>query len=395
VNIAVIGAGISGLGAAYVLSRVHTVRLFERESRLGGHAHTHTVSVGDRTWVVDTGFLVYNERTYPNFTRLLSQLGVQGQPSDMSFSVRCRRCRLEYASPTLRTLFAQPWRVADPRHLRLLLDITRFFGNARVFLASDRGLEVPLGTFLDEGAYGDGFARHFLLPMTGAIWSASFDDMRAFPAHTILRFLDNHGLLSRTGAPRWHTIAGGSHSYVRAIAARLGPSVLSGEPVALIRRPETGAEITTASGRRERFDKVVIATHADEALRLLADPSPRERELLGAFRYSRNRTVLHTDATALPVRRAAWASWNCDLRDCRDTRTPVSLTYHVNRLQGITGGPEFCVTLNGSVPAQGTVLAEMDYTHPIVDGAAVAAQPALAALNGERHTYYCGAHLRY
>jgi predicted NAD/FAD-binding protein len=162
-----------------------------------------------------------------------------------------------------------------------------------------------------------------------------------------------------------------------------------------VHRTEAGAEVATAAGRRERFDKVVIATHADEALRLLADPSPRERELLGAFRYSRNRTVLHTDATALPVRRTAWASWNCDLRDCRDTRTPVSLTYHVNRLQGITGAPEFCVTLNGSEPAAGTTLAEMDYAHPILDGAAVAAQPGIAALNGERHTYYCGAHLRF
>jgi predicted NAD/FAD-binding protein len=395
VNIALIGAGISGLGAAYLLSRSHSVRLFEREPRLGGHAHTHTVTVDGRTWVVDTGFLVYNERTYPNFIRLLSQLGVQGTPSDMSFSVRCRRCGLEYASPSLRTLFAQPWRVADPRHLRLLLDITRFFRDARAFLGSGRGPDVPLGTFLDEGGYGGGLGRHFLLPMTGAIWSASFDDMRAFPARTLLQFLDNHGLLARRGAPRWYTIAGGSHTYVRAIASRLGPAVVSGEPVTAVHRTEAGAEVATAAGRRERFDKVVIATHADEALRLLADPSPRERELLGAFRYSRNRTVLHTDATALPVRRTAWASWNCDLRDCRDPRTPVSLTYHVNRLQGITGAPEFCVTLNGPEPAAGTTLAEMDYAHPILDGAAVAAQPGIAALNGERHTYYCGAHLRF
>jgi predicted NAD/FAD-binding protein len=219
--------------------------------------------------------------------------------------------------------------------------------------------------------------------------------MRAFPARTILQFLDNHGLLARTGAPRWYTVAGGSHTYVHAIANRLGPAVLRGDPVTGVRRAETGVHVMTAGGRRERFDKVVIATHADEALRLLADPSPRERELLGAFRYSRNRTVLHTDPAAMPTRRAAWASWNCDLRDCRDAATPASLTYHVNRLQGITGGPEFCVTLNGPAPAAGTTLAQMDYAHPILDAAAVAAQPGLAALNGERHTYYCGAHLRY
>jgi predicted NAD/FAD-binding protein len=371
------------------------VRLFEKESRLGGHAHTHTVTVDGRAWVVDSGFLVYNERTYPNFIALLGQLGVEGQPSDMSFSVRCRRCGLEYASPTLRTLFAQPWRAADPRHLRLLLDITRFFRDGRAFLAGGRGADVSLGTFLDEGGYGDGLARHFLLPMTGAIWSASFDDMRAFPASTILRFLDNHGLLARRGAPRWYTIAGGSQTYVRAIANRLGPAVVAGAPVTAVRREAAGVEVTTAAGRVERFDKVVIATHADEALRLLSDPSSRERELLGAFRYSRNHTVLHTDARALPSRRAAWASWNCDLRDCRDTATPVSLTYHVNRLQSLTGGPEFCVTLNGPAPAAGTVLGEMDYAHPILDAAAVAAQAGVAALNGDRHTYYCGAHLRY
>jgi predicted NAD/FAD-binding protein len=219
--------------------------------------------------------------------------------------------------------------------------------------------------------------------------------MRAFPASTILRFLDNHGLLARSGAPRWYTIAGGSHTYVRAIASRLGPAAVAGAPVTAVRREATGVEVTTAAGRVEQFDKVVIATHADEALRLLSDPSPRERELLGAFRYSRNRTVLHTDARALPSRRTAWASWNCDLRDCRDTATPVSLTYHVNRLQGLGGGPEFCVTLNGAAPAAGTVLAEMDYAHPILDAAAVAAQAGVAALNGDRHTYYCGAHLRY
>jgi len=395
VRIAVIGAGISGLGAALLLAREHDVTLFEREPRLGGHAHSHDVSVGGRAWRLDTGFLVFNERTYPNFIRLLDQLGVAAQPSDMSFSVRCHRCGLEYCSRNLATLFAQPWRLADPGHLRLLADILRFFRRARAFLAGRRGLEVTLGEFVEEGRYGPGLAPHFVLPMTGAIWSASYEDMRAFPARSILHFLDNHGLLAPSGAPPWFTLRGTSRSYVDAIARRLEGRVRAGVPVANVRRDETGVDVALASGDTARFDQVVVATHADQALALLADPSDAERDLLGRFRYSVNRTLLHTDATALPTRRAAWASWNCEIDDCRDHSAPASLTYHVNRLQSVTGGPEFCVSLNRRRPVAGPVLAEMHYTHPILDRRAVEAQPAVQALNGTRRTFYCGAHLRY
>jgi len=394
VRIAVIGAGISGLGAALVLSRQHDVTLFEREARLGGHAHTHDVSVAGRAYRLDTGFLVFNERTYPNFLRLLAQLGVLGQRSDMCFSVRCHRCRLEFSSRNLRSLFAQPWRAADPRHLRLLFDVLRFFGNARRFLASSRGYDVGLGEFLDEGRYGSWLARHFVLPMTGAIWSASHANMRAFPARSILQFLEHHGLLAASGAPPWFTVAGGSRTYVDAIASRLEGRVRAGVPVTRIARDDQGVEVTVGESERLRFDRVVLATHADQALRLLADPSDRERELLGRFRYSANTTVLHTDRTSLPRQRAAWASWNCELADCRREDLPASLTYHLNRLQALPDGPEFCVSLNRP-PVGGEVLAEMHYTHPILDRGAVEAQSAVEAMNGTRHTFYCGAHLRH
>ncbi len=394
VRVAVVGAGISGLGAAYLLSSAHQVDVFEREPRLGGHAHTHNLEIDGRHLSLDTGFLVYNTRTYPHFTRLLDHLGVQTTWSDMSFSVRCRRCALEYGSRHVGALFAQRRRLVDPAHWRLLLGMLRFFRAGRAFLAGGAPAATSLGAFLDEAGIDTAVVRHFVLPMTGAIWSASFEDMRSFPARSILQFLDNHGLLTSNGAPRWRTIAGGSQHYVRALADRVSGHIREGQPVAAIHRDVAGASLTLRSGEVLRYDKVVLATHADEALALLADPSDDERDLLSRFRYSVNATVLHTDAGVLPRRRAAWASWNCDLEDCEDARTPVSMTYHLNRLQSVTGPPEFCVTLNGARPIRG-VLATMSYAHPILDRAAVEAQPQVMALSGTRHTYYCGAHLRH
>jgi predicted NAD/FAD-binding protein len=394
-RIAVVGGGIAGLGSAYLLSRGHEVHLFEREPRLGGHAHTHVLEHEGRTWTLDTGFLVFNERTYPNFIRLMGQLGVERQASDMSFGVRCRRCGLEYSTRTLASLFAQRRRALDPGHLRMLADIMRFFRSARAFLDSPRGHDVTLGEFIDEGGYGTGLARHFLLPLTGAVWSASYDEMREAPARTMLHFMDNHGMLSATDNPQWFTVRGGSHAYVKAIAARLGPALRTGRPAARVTRHADGVEVTLADGETRRFDKVVLATHADEALAMLADPSAEESRLLGSFRYSHNRTVLHTDADAMPASREAWASWNSDIEDCTAAGAPVSVTYHLNRLQSLPGDVPFCVSLNRARPIRGTVLASMDYTHPILDRAATAAQAGVAALNGTRHTFYAGAHLRY
>ncbi len=394
VHIAVVGAGISGLSAAYFLARAHTVTLFEASSRLGGHAHTHDVEIGGRRFPVDTGFMVFNDRTYPHFVRLLAELGVASRASDMSFSVRCRRCELEYSSVGADGLFAQRARLLSAAHWRLLRDIQRFFRLGRRALASG-GETRPLGQFLDEAGFGDELARHFVLPMGGAIWSASTADMRAFPAASYLRFMENHGLLAATGQPQWRTVLGGSRSYVDAVAAQLGSTVRAGTAVRAVARHERGVTITCADGAITDHDAVVLATHADQALALLADASPQERDALARFRYSINDTFLHSDERLLPTEPYARASWNCDLDDCRDQRSPVSVTYDLNRLQGHRPGRPLLCSLNPIEPVAGEVFARMTYRHPVLDGPAIEGQALIGRLNGERRTWYCGAHLRY
>lgn len=393
-RIAVIGAGVSGLTAAWTLAPRHDILLFEREPRLGGHAHTHDVRVDGRMVPVDTGFMVFNERTYPHFVRMLEALGVASRPSDMSFSVRCDRCDIEYSSVGLRGLFAQPRKAVTAPNLAMLIDVLRFFRSGRAALADGSAATQSLGAFLDAHRFGEALIRHFVLPMGGAIWSASSRTMRDFPAASYLRFLENHGLLAASGQPVWRTIVGGSRRYVERIAARLGDGARVAAPVTRVTRTAHGAIVDAAGVGPVAVDAVVIATHADEALALLGDASPDERAALGAFRYSVNPTVLHGDARWLPATPAARASWNVRMPDCRDEHRPVTVTYDLARLQGLDGaGPMLC-TLNGD-DIGAPVHARMTYAHPILDGAAIAAQPRVAALNGTRHTYFCGAHLRY
>ena len=393
-RIAVIGGGVAGLTAAWRLSERHDVLLFEREPRLGGHAHTHDVTVGGRVVPVDTGFMVFNERTYPRFIEMLAALGVESRPSDMSFSVRCGRCEIEYSSAGLRGLFARPRRAFTTPHLSMLADVPRFFRTGRAALADGSAARHTLGSFLEAHRFGEPLVRHFVLPMGGAIWSASSATMRAFPAASYLRFLENHGLLAVSGQPVWRTIVGGSRAYVSRIAAALGDGVRVGRPVTAVARTDHGALVTPAGLDPVAVDAVVVATHADEALSLLTDASAEEQAALGAFRYSVNPTVLHGDDRQLPATPAARASWNVAIADCRDEGRPVAITYDLARLQGLEGaGPMLC-TLNGE-DIGAPIYAQMRYTHPILDGAALAAQPRVAALNGQRRTYYCGAHLRY
>jgi len=385
---------VSGLSAAFVLAQAHDVTIFEKDSRLGGHAHTHDITLDGRTWPVDTGFMVFNPGTYPQFIRLLERLGISSRASDMSFSVRCRRCRVEFSSVGLRGLFAQRSRIASPSHWRMLADVLRFFRQGRHALQDGSADRLTLGEFLHRGALGSGLIRHFVLPMGGAIWSAPGADIRKFPAVSFLRFLDNHGLLRSGGQPVWRTIVGGSVRYVTALAARLGGGVRVSTPVRAVVRDDTGVTIASAAGTAYRFDRVVIATHANEALALLGDPSRDEQAALSKFRYSINDTWLHSDDTTLPAAPAARAAWNCELADCREEGSAVAVTYDLNRLQGHRPGRPLLCSLNPLTPIRGVPLARMTYEHPVLDGAAFEGQAAIARLNGARHTFYCGAHLR-
>lgn len=392
-KIAVVGSGVAGLSAAFLLGGRHDVTLFEADDRFGGHAHSHEVSHAGDSVVLDSGFIVFNERTYPSLIKLFRQIGVRSRPSDMSFGVRCRRCRIEYSSRGMAGLFATPSLRVDPRHYRLLLDIARFGRLGRAFLATAVE-DLPFREFLRRGGFSATFARHFILPMAGAVWSAPFGRVLDFDTTSFLRFFDNHGWLTLNGAPRWLTVEGGSREYVSRLVSHLGPRARKSAPVASVTRTPQGVLVRLARETRVAvYDHVVLACHADQAKRLLTSPSPAESEALAAFTYSENRTFLHADRSALPERRTAWASWNCDVADCRDEAAPVSLTYHLNRLQALESASQYCVTLNPASAPQSPVFAEMVYTHPVLDRAAIRAQSRLRALSGHDRIHFAGAHM--
>lgn len=394
-RVVVIGSGIAGLATAWLLAPRHEVHVRERSARLGGHTHTVTVTRPDGGSVgIDTGFVVYNEPTYPLLTRLLDELGVATQPSDMSWSRSCARCRLEYAG-NARGLLAQPRRLADPGYLAMLRDIARFNRLGRRLVTDPRTDTVTLGRLLEAGGFGHGFRAHYLLPMAAAIWSSGTAAIEHFPLGSLLRFLDNHGLLGvRTHHP-WRTVVGGSSSYLGPLTAPFADRVRTGVGIAALTRDRDGVGLRHTDGTTERFDVAVVATHADEALALLGDPSDDERELLGAWRYTANDTWLHTDATLLPASHRAWASWNYRLDDCTAPTRQVSLSYHMNRLQMLDDPTPYVVTLNPSRPPRAdTVVARMSYTHPGYLPASVATQPRLDELNGRRRTFFVGAYHR-
>ncbi len=390
-RVAVVGSGIAGLTAAYVISRHHQVTMFEQDERVGGHAHTVSVRTADgRELGLDTGFIVMNLRTYPTLVRLFSELDVRIQDSDMSFGVRCDGCGLEYAgargmvgiAPRLGTL-------ARARYLRMLAEIKLFHRHAQRVLSDHRSHRLTLGRFVVEGRYSDYFRDHFLLPLTGAIWSSSNVDMLDFPARYLFQFFSNHGMLSVKGSPTWKTVCGGSRVYVQRVTDILGEEVRSSTPVHSLRR-EAGRVLING----EAFDRVVVATHPDQALALLDDPTPDEREVLGAFSYSTNHTVLHTDPSLLPQAAGARASWNYLLDGCSTGgRSNVHVTYHLNRLQALREPLEYCVTLNQTDRiAADSRLRSMVYHHPTYTIDTVAAQRRLPSLQGVANTYYCGAY---
>ena len=394
-RIAVVGTGIAGSTAAWLLHGRHDVHVFEADDRIGGH--THTVAVerpGGGTLGIDTGFIVYNEVTYPLLVRLFDELGVPTQPSDMSWSLRCERCDLEYAGSPGGVL-AQPGRLRDPSHVRMLADIVRFNRLGRRLVDDPRAARVPLGRFLQQAGFGHGLRHHYLLPMAAAIWSSGTGVIEDVPLGTLLRFFHNHGLLGVTGHHPWRTVVGGSSSYLPRLTAGFADRIRTGHPVETIVRDTDGVSLR-AAGRWHRFDAVVLGAHADQALGMLADPSRDEKELLGAWEYSDNDTYLHTDASLLPSRPRARASWNYLLDDCRRPGDRVSLSYHMNRLQDLDVDEDYVVTLNPSrPPREGTVLRRLRYTHPVYAPESIATQPHLDALNGRRRTFYVGAYQRY
>jgi uncharacterized protein len=384
-RIAVIGAGISGLGAAYLLSRAHEVDVFERADYAGGHSNT----VVHDGLGLDTGFLVHNERNYPLLRRLFGELGVATRESDMSFSVACRECGLEYSG---RHPYAQRRNLVRPRFHGLVAEIGRWLRTARRSLDEADYESHTLGRYLTERGYSRRFCDHFVVPLTSALWSTAPGRTLDFPAAYAIRFFDNHGMLG-FGRFRWRTVSGGSGTYVDRIGERLGARLHVGLGVrALARRPD-GVSILADDGETHRYDKAVVATHADQALALLADPSDEERAALGAFAYTANETVLHTDASLLPHTVRARAAWNFHSHDCSAPNGRPTITYSLNRLQAIEGDEEYCVTLNRPDAIDPSrVIARMTYEHPLYTLESIGAQPALRALSGQRHTHYAGAH---
>jgi uncharacterized protein len=383
---AVVGAGVAGLTAAYVLQQAYDVTLYEADDRLGGHAHTHDIATPDgRVLALDTGFLVHNERTYPNLIRLFAELGVAARDTEMSMSVRCEGCGLEYAgSRGPLGLFPTAGSLARPPYLAMLAAIPGFYRAARRLLDSpDAPGQEPLtlGEFLRRGGYRQYFTGHFVAPLVAAVWSCSAADALNYPARYLFQFLDHHGMLKVTGSPAWRTVTGGSRSYVDRIAKQL-TSVRAGSPVQAVRRAADGADVHDSDGGTRRFSRVVVATHPDQALRLLAAPTGAERDVLGAFRYSSSQVVLHTDTGLLPHAPRARASWNYLLHDCAGSAARVHVSYDLNRLQGLDEQAGYVVTLNTLDRIRpGSVIERMTYEHPLYTPQSVAAQRRLPELN--------------
>jgi len=391
-RIAIVGSGISGLMAAHFLHKRHDVCVYEAEPRIGGHTHTLEVEVEGERHAVDTGFIVYNEKTYPLFTRLLERLGVETQPTEMSFGVSCERTGLEWGSRGLRGVFAQPGNLVRGSFWRMLRDVLRFNREAWTLL-SEQEEKVTLGDYLRGGGYSTEFMEHYAVPMGAAIWSAEPSAFLGISAVTFARFFANHGLLESRPSLPWRVVRGGSARYVEKLVAPFRERIRIGCPVISVRRHDAGVEVRSAAGVHA-FDHLVMAVHSDQALALLADPDLLERKVLGSIAYRENEVVLHTDESLLPRRVAARASWN--YRIPRESGRGALVTYDMNRLQGLSSRRPLLVTLNGAgrvAPAR--VLRRFVYHHPIFDAAALAAQKLHGEISGRRRTHWCGAYWGY
>ncbi|MEZ5956899.1 MAG: FAD-dependent oxidoreductase [Hyphomonadaceae bacterium] len=389
-SIAVIGSGIAGMSAAWLLSQKHDVTVYEKNDRLGGHSNTVMVNTSLGETPVDTGFIVFNDATYPNLIALFDHLDVETKVSDMSFGVSLRGGETEYSSVDVSAFLCGGRNLISPRFWSMTWDLLRFYRSAPLDLLRTRDQLISLGEYLNQRGYGDAFQRDHLLPQAAAIWSASTDDIHHYPASAFVRFFENHGLLKLKGRPQWRTVEGGSRAYVEKLTAPYSERARLNAGAVSVRRDSAGAWVRDAKGHVDRYDNLVIATHGDEALAMLEDASVEERNLLGAFQYAKNRAVLHTDATFMPRREPLWASWNY-VGDNPDGGCVVS--YWMNKLQNIQSREQIFLTLNPrTAPRAECTLYETSYDHPVFNAAALRAQERLWSLQGKRNTWFCGAH---
>lgn len=392
-RIAVIGTGISGMTAGYLLGSDHQVTAYEANNTIGGHTATVDVPYGGRTWAVDTGFIVFNNKTYPNFTRLLDRLGVASQPSVMSFSMQDMASGLVFCPSNLNALFIQRRNLVRPAFYRMLLDAWRFRRDApRLLSASDD--QATLDEYLNANRFGEAFIQRFLIPMGAAIWSTGPDTFRRFPARYFAEFFNNHGFLNVVDQPRWRVIQDGSRNYIEPLTRSFADRIRLNSPVTAVTRSPDRVTVKTADGHVDDFDHVVIAAHADQALAILADSSPEERDILGRIEYQANDVVLHTDTSVLPPRRAAWASWN--YLNPETPRDRVALTYNMNMLQGLEAPVTFCVSLNiGDRIDPAKIIRRFLYHHPVYTPKSLAARRRHAEISGINRTSFCGAYWGY
>jgi uncharacterized protein len=392
-RIAVIGSGISGMVAAHHLSRQHDVTVYEAGGYTGGHTHTVDVEHAGDSYAVDTGFIVYNDWTYPHFIALLDELRVPWQPSPMSFSVRCERTGLEYNGTSLNSLFAQRRNLVRPSFLRMVADILEFNRTAQDLLA-DPTDDSSLGEYLRREGYSRYFVEHYIIPMGAAIWSSRPADMLDFPARFFVEFFANHGFLSVNRRPTWRVVSGGSREYVKRLTAAFASRIRLNTPVESVQRQAHQVTVRLKNGSLQEFDQVFLACHSDQALRLLSDPSRQERDILGAITYQKNDALLHTDTRLMPRRPLAWAAWNYHLPVAGNDR--VTVTYNMNILQSLSAPVQFLLSLNRSADVDPRrVIDSFVYHHPVYTSAAVAAQKRRHEINGERRTYFCGAYWSY